>query len=206
MRPFEISLRDGRRVRLQPVRPEDRARLEAAFASLSPRSRFLRFRRPVAVLSAAELAQLTAPDGRYHVAWGAIALDEPGEPGVGIARLVRHADDPSQADWAVTVVDAWQRQGLGRVLAETLVLAALERGITELHARVLPENVAALRLLEGLGGRVTGRDGADLHCTVPVRGDDRTLASSAEFRDVPDFTVLGTMPRVSRIRALLRLL
>lgn len=206
MRPFEISLKDGRRVRLQPVGPADRGRLEAAFARLSPRSRFLRFRRPVSALSPDELAQLTATDGRYHIAWGAIALDEPGEPGVGIARLVRHPEDSGQADCAVTVVDAWQRQGLGRVLAETLMLAALERGITTLHARLLPENVAARRLFAGLGGREARREGSELHCTLPVRGDDRTLASSAEFRDVPDFITLGATPRVSRIRALLRLL
>jgi RimJ/RimL family protein N-acetyltransferase len=206
MRPFEISLKNGRRVRLQPVRPEDRARLAAAFASLSPRSRFLRFRRQVTGLSAEELAQLTATDGRYHIAWGAIALDEPGEPGVGVARLVRHPDDSSEADCAVTVVDAWQRQGLGRVLAETLMLAALERGITTLHARLLPENVAARRLFGGLGGRDLRREGSDLLCTLPVRRDDRTLASSAEFRDVPDFITMGATPRVSRIRALLRLL
>ena len=39
-----------------------------------------------------------------HFALAAFAVDEPGEPGVGVARWIRQADDPAKAEAAVTVL------------------------------------------------------------------------------------------------------
>jgi GNAT superfamily N-acetyltransferase len=36
--------------------------------------------------------------------------------GVGIARYIRDAEDPQAAEVAVTVLDHWQRRGLGTEL------------------------------------------------------------------------------------------
>lgn len=213
MRPFVITMKDGARVRLQAVGPGDRERLLAGFARLSPRSRYLRFRRPVTELSEADIRDLTDTDARHHVAWGAIALDEPGEPGIGVARYLRSLNDGKTAEVAVTVVDEWQRRGVGRVLVETLLLAALENGIERLMARVLPENTGARRLLQRVGARPERHDGQELVLELPVRRRDRTLLSSLEFRAPTREELLQgaggereSLPTMSRIRALMRLL
>ena len=124
---------------------------------------------------------LTATDGRNHVAWGAIALDEPGMPGVGVARYVRDPDAPTRAEVAVTVVDDFQGAGLGPALAETLVLTALENGISRFVVRVLPSNAAGLRLIRRFGAS-TGRLGShNVEFDIPLDLGGRTLKSSHQF-------------------------
>jgi acetyltransferase len=151
---FEARLRDGRRVRVRPIGPDDRRRLIAGLRRMSPRSRYLRFHRFITDLTERELRHLTEADQRDHVAWGAVAPGEAGEPGVAAARYIRDPDDPTQAEFAIAVVDDYQGAGLGRLLLETLIADALGKGIERLVAPVLPENQAALRLFERLGGRL----------------------------------------------------
>lgn len=203
MRAFDITLGPGRRLRLEPIGPDDRERLRQGFARLSARSRYLRFRRPVGTLGEAELSRLTETDGRDHVAWGAVALEEPGMPGIGVARFVRRPGDSRTADLAVAVVDDWQRRGVGRLLVETLLLAALACGVDRLAARVLRENHGARRLLERLGARMVHEDPLELQYELPVRRRDRLLISSVALREPASAGEQGT---VSRQRDLLRLL
>ena len=64
-------LKDGTAVRLRLIRPDDKDRLRAGFARLSPESRYLRFFVPKSTLTDAELVYLTETDGVDHVAIGA---------------------------------------------------------------------------------------------------------------------------------------
>ena len=182
MKPFDFKLRDGRRVRIRPVVPGDETLVAAGMARLSPRTRFYRFHRPVEQLSPEELTVLTATDGRNHVAWGAVALDEPGMPGVGIARYVRDLDEPARAEVAVTVVDDFQGAGLGRALAQTLALTALENGIRRFVVRVLPSNGAGLRLLRRFGVSRGWLERRDVVFEIPLDEGGRRFRSSRQLR------------------------
>lgn len=51
-------------------------------------------------------------DGDHHVALVLLVIADDGtELRVGLARIIRYADDPTAADLAVTVVDDWQGRG-----------------------------------------------------------------------------------------------
>jgi GNAT superfamily N-acetyltransferase len=182
VQPFDFKLRDGRRVRIRPVVPGDEALMAAGVARLSPRSRFYRFHRPVDQLSPEELRQLTATDGSNHVAWGAIAIDEPGMPGVGVARYVRSQEEPARAEVSVTVVDDFQGAGLGRTLVQTLALTALENGISRFVVRVLPSNGAGLRLLRRFGVSRGWLERRDVVFEVPLDEGGRRFRSSRQLR------------------------
>ena len=80
-RTVEIQLRDSTPVLIRPIVPEDRDRLSEGLARLSPRSTQLRFLRSVGRFSERELSYLTEIDFKDHFAWGAMALDQPAEPG-----------------------------------------------------------------------------------------------------------------------------
>jgi RimJ/RimL family protein N-acetyltransferase len=164
---FRSVLRDGRQVRVRPISPGDKGRIVDALLRMSARSRYLRFHEQRLALTDAELRYLTELDYRRHVAWGALALDEPGQPGVGVARFVREADGQA-AEFAVTVVDAWQGVGLGKVLLQTLLVSAAEYGIDRLTARVLAENEPALRLFRRIGGRVSAGEDNTRAVEIPV--------------------------------------
>ena len=69
---------------------------------------------------------------------------------VGVARLVRYANDPAAADIAVTVADEWQGRGVGTALVDA-VLARRPAGVTELRSLVRAGNVASLSLLARAG-------------------------------------------------------
>jgi RimJ/RimL family protein N-acetyltransferase len=185
VKPFDLTLRDGRRVRIRPIVPGDEGLMAAGFARLSPRSRFYRFHRPVDRLSPEELRHLAATDGSNHVAWGAIAIGEPGMPGVGVARYLRDPDEPARAEVAVTVVDDFQGAGLGRALAQTLALTALEKGIGRFVVRVMPSNAAGLRLIRRFGASKGWLERRDVVFEIPLNDGGRTFRNSRQFRSTP---------------------
>jgi RimJ/RimL family protein N-acetyltransferase len=119
-----------------------------AFAQLSPQSRYFRFFSPKRELSAEEIRYFTEVDGMNHFALGAL-VDRPDgtEEGVGIARFIRMRDNPLAAEAAVTVIDSYQRKGLGTLLTQQLFSAAAERGLEELQFFVLESNHSMLAII-----------------------------------------------------------
>jgi len=148
----EARLRDGTPVLVRPIGPSDRALIQQGFHSLSEESRRRRFLVPTAMLTEPELDHLTRLDYWDHFAWGAVRADRPAE-GMGVARYIRLQGEPGVAEAAVTVVDAYQRRGLGTLLLGLLTAAALTAGIFTFRAYVLEENLPTRKLLEGLGAR-----------------------------------------------------
>lgn len=158
----EVTIRrlaDGTPVRLRALRRDDREKLRRGFERLSPQSKYRRFFSTPAHLSDASLDYLTNTDGWSHVAIGAElgAPDADTSYGIGIARFVRGADDPTVAEAAVAVIDEMQRRGLGRLLLRELVAAARERGVTTFVCHVLPDNEPVRGLLADLAAESAPR-------------------------------------------------
>jgi RimJ/RimL family protein N-acetyltransferase len=181
-RSFDVHLRDGRRVRIRPLVPQDRPEIARALDRMSSRSKYLRFHRVVERLSDAELHYLADVDQERHVAWGAIALDEPGRPGIGVARFVREHDDPSRAQVAIGIIDDYHHAGLGRVLLQTLLVTAAQLSVRTLVAEVLPANMAALRLFQSVGAELVPECADTCRLEIPVTGTRRTYRWSQQIR------------------------
>ena len=177
---FPAVLRDGRRVRIRPITPADKTRIVDALGAMSARTRFLRFHAPRTGFTKDELRRLTELDFENHVAWGAIAEHEPGRPGIAVARFSRDQAAPDTADFSITVVDAWQRSGLGSLLLQTLLVSAAELKLRRLRGTVLRGNAAALRMFERLGGQPIRSDGDTVVVDIPVMPDHRTPKMSQE--------------------------
>ena len=145
-----IDLRDGARIRVRPIQPEDKSQLERGFERLSQDSVYQRFLSPLTDLRPMDLVYLTEVDHHDHEAL--IAFDEAsGEP-VAVARYVRSATDPAAAEFAITVVDDWQRRGVGTELMRRLAERARAEGVRRFTALLLAENHEMRGLLEKLGG------------------------------------------------------
>lgn len=175
-----VTLRDGARVRLRPIAPEDKALLAASFERLSEQSRYRRFLTAKDKLSAAELVYLV--DEVDHSDHEAIAAFDPATGALlGIARYVRSKEDPQAAEVAVTVADDWQRRGLGRALLDRLTYRARREGIRRFSALVLGENRPALGLFADLGeaSRSSGASEVELLIELPPeRGMGAQLAKA----------------------------
>jgi len=136
---------------LRPVMPEDREQIQSGMAALSHESRYFRFFTSAAQLSGQQLHYFTEVDQRAHVAWIALDASNPEHPGLGIARFIRIKEEPTVAEMALTVIDAYQRRGVGRILLAILYLSAEAQGIQMLRAVVAGENTTMLKWLHGLG-------------------------------------------------------
>jgi RimJ/RimL family protein N-acetyltransferase len=148
-----VTLRDGSRALIRPIRAADKEALADGLARLSPESRYRRFLRPVTSLNERELQYLTEIDYTNHYAWVAVSVDGPTGVGLGVARYIRDPLDPEIAEAAVAVVDDYQDQGIGSMLLRMLVAAARENGIRTFRAWVLGDNTDILRPLERIGAR-----------------------------------------------------
>lgn len=167
-----VTLRDGARVRLRPIAPEDKELLAASFERLSEQSRYRRFLTAKSKLSRTELAYLVDEvDHRDHEA--IMALDPISGAMLGIARYVRSKDDPEIAEVAVTVADDWQRRGLGKALLDRLTYRARQEGIRRFSALVLGDNRPALGLFADLGEAESHHHSSEVELLIdlpPKRG------------------------------------
>jgi GNAT superfamily N-acetyltransferase len=158
---FSFELRDGTRVRVRPVRPDDKERIQEELEGLSAESRYRRFMGGKGRLSEEELRYLTELDWSKHQAWIAVDPNREGEPVVGVARCVRLEDRPHVAEPAVAVIDAFQGKGLGTLLLSVLVESALQAGIDTFRGIVLGSNADMLEIFRQLGAQ-TSRGEADM--------------------------------------------
>jgi len=163
--PHRITLRSGHRVLVRAVRPDDGPGLAEAYDQLSETSRYRRFFTGKPHLSEQSLAYFTDVDHRDHEALVAVV---PGSGQlVGVARYIRIPGQPDQAEVAITVLDSWQRRGLGTILLRELAQRAAEAGIRYFVAEILAENRPMVTLAQRLGdAEITGDGG-----TVSARID-----------------------------------
>lgn len=102
-------------------------------------------------LSSEMLSYLTELDYVRHFAWGALALDAPGQPGIGVARYISSEHDPEVAEAAITVIDEYQRRGLGAILLHALASSGHVNGIMKFRSYVSTENLPMVSILNALG-------------------------------------------------------
>src|SRR3954451_2889549 len=131
-------------IRIRPLGPGDRARVTEGFDRLSPATVNARFLGPVKARPSL-FAGVDGLDRRSRIAVGA-AHAESGEP-LGVARFVRDPRDPSRAEIAVTVVDEWQRRGVGTALLAELARRAAAVGVECFTSTLAAQNRAAIALL-----------------------------------------------------------
>jgi RimJ/RimL family protein N-acetyltransferase len=167
---YRVVVRDGSQVLIRPVRAADAPLLADGLSRLGTRSRWMRFLGPKNGLSPAELRYLTEVDHCDHEALG--ALDPASGRGVGIARYVRQAGDPQAAEVAVTVVDDWQRLGLGTVLLAQLSDRARAAGIHRFTALLAAENEAGIRLARRMNAEFVRREAGTVEYAIALRAAD----------------------------------
>lgn len=150
-RVIQTRLEDGRAICIRAVRPDDEERLREGMAQLSDRSRYLRFFTPAPTMPDHVIEKLVDVDGHCHLAWGAILSDDPAHQAIGVVHAVRSEENSRRAEFAITVLDDFQGQGLARMLSAVLLIHCKLESIATLDAQVLLENQPAIRLLRSLG-------------------------------------------------------
>lgn len=163
-----VSLKDGHRLQIREITPDDKDALTESLHHMSEESIYKRFLSPKPDFTNGELRYLTEVDGCDHFALVATPATHPDQIRA-VGRFVRLADEPETAEIAIVVADHLQGQGLGRQLGLALADAARERGIRQFTATMLGDNVAAQRLMSTISERVrSGTQGSVRNLTVEL--------------------------------------
>jgi RimJ/RimL family protein N-acetyltransferase len=161
------ALRDGRRVDIRALRPEDRDDFVAAVRRIGTDSLYRRFFAVKREFSEKETQFFVNVDFVNHVALVAV-VEEDGKPVIaGGGRYI--VVNPGQAEVAFVVVDKYHGQGIGTMLMRHLVAIARGTGLRELIADVLPDNRQMLKVFEKSGLRTsTKRESESVHVTLQL--------------------------------------
>lgn len=136
---------------VRPIEPADRVILQKGFKQLSDWSKHLRFFNVRSELNSSQLDFFTKVDGVSHVSW--IIIDETNNEHnpVGVGRLVKLKNEPKIAEIAITVVDDYQKKGMGKILFSVLNVMATHNQIEKLRCYVISDNNFVLKVLDKFG-------------------------------------------------------
>lgn len=163
IRPFPTDLdrvlsgRNGEKLRLRPIRPEDATSLIEVFQSMTQEDIRFRFFAPLKALSKEMVSRLTQIDYDREMALvlfrmeaAAAGSDGPSEKPLGIVRILC---DPNfdTAEFAITVRTGEGGHGYGYRLMTEIIDYARTRGLKSIHGDVLADNRRMLELAEALG-------------------------------------------------------
>lgn len=151
--PTVVELRDGRRVSIRPIRPDDREELREAFMRLSFEARYTRFMSAMNKLPPGALERAVDPVAGREFALVALAGEGAAADIVGGARYFVESDNVT-CEFAITLADDWHRVGLASRLMKELIAAARVHGIKRMEGFVLASNEPMLKLARRLGFEV----------------------------------------------------
>ena len=159
------ALRDGCRVEIRALRPDDQADLLAAVGRASAQSLYRRFFGLKRSFTDEEAIFFVNVDFINHVALVALIDEGAGSVIAGGGRYI--VVQPGQAEVAFVVVDEYQGRGIGRALMRHLSNIACAAGLRALIAELLPENIPMLELFKTSGLELsTRREGQVVHVTI----------------------------------------
>ena len=160
------ALRDGCRVEIRALRPDDRADLIAAVNRTSDRSLHRRFFGLKRSFTDQEAAFFVNVDFVNHVALVAL-IDEGRSVIAGGGRYI--VVQPGQAEVAFVVIDEYQGRGIGGALMRHLTSIACAAGLRTFIAEVLPENTSMLQLFKRSGLPLSiRREDQVVHVTISL--------------------------------------
>jgi acetyltransferase len=157
---------------IRPIEPRDSEELRGLFWRMSPESRYFRFLSPLTHPAETCLHRLAEVDHRDRDALVATIDDHV----VAVARYDRDGADPTHAEVAVVVEDAWHRHGVATALLCALTELATARGVEHFTAIVAADNRAVSRLVRSLSDRATWNwEQGQRHLDIDLR--DEPIAS-----------------------------
>jgi acetyltransferase len=143
-----VRLKDGRQVAIRVASSEDAPAVQQFVRGLSEQSRRNRFFAPVRELSPDQLDRVTRSRPPAELALVAETVEATESRIVAMAQYV--VSEPLDAEFAVVIDDAWQRQGLGVHLLGVLAEHAGRAGLAAFAGFVLADNWPMLALLARL--------------------------------------------------------
>lgn len=165
---WSIKVKDNELVYIRLLQPSDRETLEEAFRKLSNETKRLRFFQVNETLSEKELDYLLNLDNSNHVAYCAYIMENNVPKGIGVVRYIRSVKNPSIAEIAITIIDEYQGEGIGKELIKRITEHAKKEGITTYVANAFYFNHIILKMITKYPYKITGSDDGILTIKVDL--------------------------------------
>jgi acetyltransferase len=147
--PELFTLRDGTRLIIRPIRPDDADDLQSAFLRLSIESIYLRFLSYKKELTDEEAWHYANVDYTTRMAFVALCEENGKDIVVGVSRYaLLDTVHPETAEAAVIVDDKYQSRGIGKLLLWRLVSYARAKGFHYLRGNLQMGNDRMLTLVQ----------------------------------------------------------
>jgi acetyltransferase len=146
----ERPLKDGTRVTLRPIKPEDEPMWHELLAGCSTESIWFRFSYLFKQTTHEMATRYCFIDYDREMGIVAEAEEEGQRKLLGVGRLVADMDHET-AEYAILVVDRWQGRGLGGVLTDYCLEVAKRWGVKHVVAETAKSNARALATLRSRG-------------------------------------------------------
>jgi acetyltransferase len=160
-----LALRDGWRVFVRPIRPEDEPAIHELLRHVSSQDLRLRFFAPMKEFSHTFIARLTQLD--YSRAMAFVAIDDATNELVGVVRI--HSDSVYESgEYAILLRSDLKGRGLGWVLMQLIIEYARSEGLQTISGDVLQENTAMLEMCRELGFEVKSNPFEHAVCNVKL--------------------------------------
>lgn len=146
-------LKDGSKITLRPIKPEDEPKWLEMLRACSQESIRMRFFSLISDFTHEMAVRYCVNDYDRELALVAEMEEEGGEIFVGIARLEADPDHTS-AEYAVIVPDGYQGRGIGGLLTRRCMEIAKDWGVRQVIAITLPDNHSMVSIFRLHGFRI----------------------------------------------------
>ncbi len=151
----QATLKDGTPVTIRPIRPEDEPLMVRFHKTLSDQSVYFRYFHPIALRQRVRherLARICFIDYDREMVL-VVEKKDPGqeEPEIIAVGRLNKLRGVNEAEFAITISDAYQRTGMGTLLLNKLVEIGRAEGVDRIIADILPENKGMQRVCEKVG-------------------------------------------------------
>ena len=147
-----VTLRNGERVFLRPVKPTDGPKILDLFSKLSPKTIYFRFLTHLDRLRPEMLRHLVEIDYVRHFGLVAVVweMEAEVETITGVCRYIA-TDRMDHAELTIVLRDDWQGLGLGKMMASRVVDIAKGKGIERIEILFDSRNEDMQQLFRSLG-------------------------------------------------------
>lgn len=146
-----IELRDGRKLLLRPIAPQDADTLRRSFERMSSHDVRMRFMHALKELSPEYARKLVDLDPKKAFALVLVEAKPPELALIGAVARTALDEDGREAEFAIVLGQEIRGQGLGRYLMEKLIEWCRLQELDAIYGFILTENEPMLELATDLG-------------------------------------------------------
>jgi len=182
-----ITLKDGTKTLLRPIRPEDENMWLDMFKTFSEETVRFRFFRIIKDTPHEVRTRYCNIDYDREIGIVAEIEDKEKRHLLGVARLILDPVKKDEAEFALVVTDEWQRQGLGSEFLDYLIEIAKDKNLDKINGVVMKDNYPMIALCREKGFQFSEGDPGEYkveYNLLTAEGlPDGTLESGANIND-----------------------